>query len=662
MLLDKTSEAIAHFIGLFETFLEQARQRDAYDEFVAKQERLEQGELPNVEVSYEPVHEFVEFQPGVGWSSGPLKIVTGELGPLPYLKVEVDIEPPALEGGLKPMMKMVSVASGGAVAMPDIEPLGSVASYINQMIGLSDDDDSNVGGSGLDFNPASVTNERLEMLAKQASEILFQAGSDVPGSAEALVALSDAMIDYFESQDPDSAPDNVFVHKADTIDSTYVNGELVEEAPELEDHFSLKDRMEEGPRSDAPFEPNAHVGEDGIVVIEQSVEIEMGQNTLINNAVVTNLWTSSPVMAVIGDHTELNVISQVNAYADADSVTAMLQNWAQEPSGTETFNIASFGRDDPMEDAEGTSGTATGSFPSNWIVETVEGDLMIVNWIQQFTFMTDNDIGIVSSSGVTSTVYSGDNAAINGVSIYELGFAYDLIVIGGSVYDINVIQQMNVLYDNDMIGAVDGFQTSGEGSYDTSGNLLWNEAHIFNVGGADRFEAMSDSYKQDAIALANGDHSPNSMLSDPMFAGSGTLRVLHIEGDFINVQSIRQTNILGDADQLALAMHRSGFFDQSDWSVTTGNNALVNYASIADLDSLGKTYVGGNQYSQELLVQADIISTAPELGWQSPDALVNEAVAFLANDDWDDASDAYADGGYLLPEDHQHDGLQSMLS
>src|SRR5690606_29384822 len=81
-----------------------------------------------------------------------------------------------------------------------------------------------------------------------------------------------------------------------------------------------------------------------------------------------------------------------------------------------------------------------------------------------------------------------------------------------------------------------------------------------------------------------------------------------------------------------------------------------------DLDSLGKTYVGGNQYSQELLVQADIISTAPELGWQSPDALVNEAIAFLANDDVDDGSDAYSDGGYLQPEDHQSDGLQSMLS
>src|SRR5690606_28974817 len=134
-------------------------------------------------------------------------------------------------------------------------------------------------------------------------------------------------------------------------------------------------------------------GEDGIVVIDQSVQVEMGQNTLVNSAVLTNLWTGSPVMAVLGNHTELNVISQVNAFADMDSVSAMLESWEQETSSTQAFNIATFERSDPLE---GTSGSGSGSFPQQWVVTEVEGDLLIVNWIQQFTFMTDNDIGIVS--------------------------------------------------------------------------------------------------------------------------------------------------------------------------------------------------------------------------------------------------------------------------
>jgi len=660
MLLDKTSEAIAHFIGLFETFLEQARQRDSYHEFATRQSQLDQAELPNVDVVFSENHSFVEFEPQIKWTPSSISIVDGPIPPLPYSTLPIDLELPARDVAPHAVMKAGWINGGKSIALPDIEPLGSVANYINQMIGLSDDDNFNVGGSGLKFSPEPVDNTGLEILAEQASEILFQAGPDVPGSSEALIALSDALVEYVESFEPEATPDNVFVQKDTVIEGTYVNGELVEEAPDLNDYFSFKDRMESGPRSDDPLPFNAQAGEDGIVVIDQSVQVEMGQNTLVNNAVLTNLWTGSPVMAVLGNHTELNVISQVNAYADMDSVSAMLESWQQETSSTQAFNIATFERSDPLE---GTSGTGSGSFPQQWVVTEVEGDLLIVNWIQQFTFMTDNDIGIVSSSGATSAIYSGHNTALNSVSIYELGFAYDLIVVGGSVYDINVIQQMNVLYDNDVIGAVDGFQTTGSGSYDTSGNLLWNEAHIHNIGGADRFETMSDAYRQAANNLANGDHSPNSMLSDPAFAGSGALRVLYIEGDLINVQSIRQTNILADADQIALAMHRSGFFNDSDWTVTTGNNALLNLAAINDLDSLGKTYVGGNQYSQELLVQADIISTSPEFGWQSSDALINEAVAFLSNDsDTDNAGDQYPDQNYLLPEEQHSDGLQSMLS
>ncbi|MGH6860832.1 MAG: ABC transporter transmembrane domain-containing protein, partial [Phyllobacterium sp.] len=64
-------------------------------------------------------------------------------------------------------------------------------------------------------------------------------------------------------------------------------------------------------------------------------------------------------------------------------------------------------------------------------------------FFQQLTFMQDDDIGVISSSGATSYVYSGSNTATNGISVYEMGFAYDLIVIGGSAYDVNIIEQLN---------------------------------------------------------------------------------------------------------------------------------------------------------------------------------------------------------------------------
>ena len=119
-------------------------------------------------------------------------------------------------------------------------------------------------------------------------------------------------------------------------------------------------------------------------------------------------------------------------------------------------------------------------------------------------------------------------------------------------------------------------------------------------------------------------------MNDEAFAGIGALRVLYISGDLLNVQYVSQTNVLGDSDQVALAMNQFVAHPEAEWTVTTGGNQVANFAGIVDVDGTDKTYVGGEHYSHEILIQADIISSDPELGGQNPDALVNEAVAFLA--------------------------------
>ena len=60
--------------------------------------------------------------------------------------------------------------------------------------------------------------------------------------------------------------------------------------------------------------------------------------------------------------------------------------------------------------------------------------------------------------------------------------------------------------------------------------------------------------------------------------------------------------ILGDSDQVALAMEKAGdVHPEADWKVETGSNVLVNVATIVDVDSTGTTYVGGDHYSDEIL-------------------------------------------------------------
>ena len=118
----------------------------------------------------------------------------------------------------------------------------------------------------------------------------------------------------------------------------------------------------------------------------------------------------------------------------------------------------------------------------------IKGDMIFLNWVEQLNFMIDNDIHILSSTGVKTIVTTGENIALNDMSFTELGFHFDLIIVGGSIYDGNIIKQTNILLDDDLIGAVSGFSTNGTAIMSVGGNLLWNQAMIINVGGADRFE------------------------------------------------------------------------------------------------------------------------------------------------------------------------------
>lgn len=665
MYMDRTTEAIAHFIGLFAITIEQAWQRDAFAAFAADEfSPSDPNALPNIETSFSAQYALAGYEPGFLYRA-----------PAPDLTLYnvwsfVHFAPPEVPvGGLThiayPGFVTPGIFSSGTSyrivqAEPDAETLGSVVNYINQGIALSDNDYFGVGAHGLRFSPTLVDDSQITLLFNAANELALVSGNDIPGSAAELTALADNLLETLEGFAPETSEgQSVFVEKQTTIEGTFVNGEKVEEAPKLDDYFSFEERLESGPHSDEPFAPNAKLTDDGWE-IDVSVHVETGGNTLINNAVLKNFWTASTVTAVMGKHIEINAIVQINAWCDTDIVSEAISGWDKDPVGTQAFNLATFERFDPSTDSEDSSPAA--GFPKHWVIKEVEGDLMVVNWLQQFTFMRDNDIGIASSSGVTTAVYSGNNVAYNDISIFELGFAYDLIMIGGNCYDLNIIQQLNLLCDNDLIGAVSGFEMTENGSYSTSNNLLWNKAHIYNVGGADRFEALPDYYKAAADALAAGeDYLNDGVLLDTAFAGLGALRVLYVKGDWINVQYAKMTNILGDNDQVALAMDAFGAHPEADWSVSTGSNALINNAAILDLDSLGKTYVGGGQYSEDILVQADIISTDPYFGSQNPDALVSEAIAFLGDDDPQHQEDEYGNAGNLDPDNANGDALQTLI-
>lgn len=670
--LDKVTEAIAHFIGLFDTTIEEARQKQAYDEFKASQAKDAQpSDHDGVAVKVDARHDLEDFDPHVPYLGLPPELVVTTVWS------NVWFTPPEIPAPHGPdifypgfNVPHVPFASSGIV-LPAIVPPGSLPIIVSQDIRLSDADYVGAGGSGLKFTPAPADDVQMNMLQTAAADLSPIDDLALPGTPEdigTLVTTAVARLDGFTADGHGDA--EVVVVKDGVIEGTFVNGVEVQDgdAPQLEDYADfLKDEEDGGPdKLDFSASPNSSdfMAGWGDGSIAPSVELESGGNTVVNSAVITNDWASSGVIAAVGDHVELNAVIQINIVSDTDSVGASLNGWRVGPDNIdETFNIAAFQRIDPEAEAA-NAGHAPAGFPSYYVVTEISGDLIMLNWIDQYAFMMDGDVCILSSSGVKTVVSTGDNTAVNDVSLGELGYYYDLIIVGGNIYDANIIQQLNLLIDNDHLGAVSGFETTGGGALSTAGNLLWNEAAIVNIGQGNDDENLPGFYKKAADNLAAGkDDLPNQVLHDSAFAGIGVLRVLYISGDIYNLQFIKQTTVLGDSDQVAVAMNELAAQPDAQWTVTTGSNELVNFAGIVDVDGTTKTYVGGESYSDEVLIQAELVSSDPNLGAQDPDVLVNEAVAFLDDGTEDTGPDPHADHAVPLPADSGTvDVMQNMLA
>lgn len=123
---------------------------------------------------------------------------------------------------------------------------------------------------------------------------------------------------------------------------------------------------------------------------------------------------------------------------------------------------------------------------------------------------------------------------------------------------------------------------------------------------------------------------PSAFRAAEDFEGIAIPRVLYVSGSIYDLRYVEQTNVLGDADFVAL--QKSAFHDgqpASEWQIDTGSNALVNIASIKDYDTFGDSIeVGGNHYSDAILIQADLLAANND---ENPEAPVTEVVAFLAH-------------------------------
>lgn len=695
--MDQITEEIAHFIGLFQTTIEQGRLRQDYNEFKDAQAA---DPLPPAQdgatISFSAPYTFDHPEPGLRYIPFSAEIVHADV------YTHVSHTPPSVpvssgvDDGTQPLRLGSVGSSTHSVVEYVIPPPGSIAVFIAQDGWLADNDYVSVGGNGMFLAPitAAAQAAALSELFDDASAVMPLAPPGPPGDGDQIAAFVEQAVPFLHNAagqlatgedmtGPQTTASHFVAESGTALDGRYVNGSVRDELPGLSDHLPdnslLAARELEARESDPDVDmaPNQGVNgpsssasgavAGGGELPDPSVRLDAGGNAVVNTASVANTALGGTVFAVGGDHVELNAVMQVNAWSDNDSIGHYLTDRMSAPfDSTTAFNIAQFERISPGTGADAPDPATQGGFPRGWAVTEIEGDLIFMNWLQQFNFVSDHDVHVMSSSGVATKTMTGGNLVANDISVTDLGNNYDLVMAGGALHDANIISQTNVLLDDDLVGALDGFETSGEAKVSTGDNLLWNEASITNVGDAGRFDVLPEDYRTALDNYASGSKDlPDGVLRDDAFADTSMLRVLYVSGNICDLQYISQTNVLGDGDEVALAMQTAAKGADADWDITTGSNVLLNSASILDLDTTGKTYVGGDQYSDELLVQSDIIRTDQSVEARDADALVNEAVVFLGDDmlgqdNLDSHTRTDDDGSSGQPA--YHDVMQTMIS
>lgn len=658
MPLDRTTEAIAHFIGLFQLEIEEMRLREDYDSFRARPpENTENSDLVTVTITLRAPHELQ----GVEVSGSPVTIAASlarEFAPTPVAELLRPDQPLQADISMQvetptPDPEMFNPTSA-IVLRWDIPLPNTVVTVTVQTIHMNDNDILVFDDDVHFVDPGAFTAELME-LAVVADSLGFGLSElmepgHIPSADAILAAFAEAK--FVAANAPDGA--HVSVIHGEAAIGTHVNGAAAEEMPDFNENLPRSMQSDETDDADGAAEVSLPVSP---FAVEDGHHVSTGENLTANEAHVVTNWVDAEVIAVAGDVIQVNVISQVNVLSDQDfgpgasgSVSATINAAKIEAvsSAPDVTESASDPAADPV-------------FPRHWQVERVDGDVVLENWVQSHIFATDNDCAQVVLTGSNTSMGLGENAIGNYAKLIELGFHYDLIIVGGNMISMNFIEQVNVLHDDDVIQG-DGW---GGAFVEGGDNLLMNAAAISKTG-IDTTVAMTDPFRADLEALAAGANDiSDAVATDALFAGKDALSVLYISGDLIEFNAIQQITHLGDADQVQAAL-ADILASDGDLTVNSGSNAMLNAATIEDLGIDSTVLAGGDVYSDALIHQAELIDMDSLPDGVALTALTNEAVAaFLspdmidgnpvATDDADAIAPMPADAGNL-------DVMQSALS
>lgn len=621
MFMDKTTESITYFIGLFQTVTENVSSRIEYDSFrfFRKQQSLD------------PVLE----------QSAGREFIYGPDGYDPQAQDTVPYVFPAAVAALKPIQissdiplhfnAYVPLANGAPVSAsfigwgPELPPIlelpppNSVLHVTWQVNTLTDQDILDISlPTALAF--VQEQGEILAGLQAQGEQLQVVppasfALSDIAGGTGSAEAASDLFTQIVAGSEAAAAhiPEaSVHLVTGMAVQGVTVDGQSVQKMPLLQGLLPQTLLSEQD--ADREGEAVAHT------------RITTGGNLALNEAVSVGGGVDASIIAVGGDVVNLDVISQVNVLRD---------DAAQPEADNQVLNVASFSGLPTQAATPDTGGP--GFLPDLVTLATIEGDLITYDWIRQINAIGDEDTISFTCSGNGSFISTGENQAINADAVITPGMAYDLIIVEGNYIVENVVSQTNILLDDDTV--LMSFLPGGRGASpeasvaQTSGNALINSASITHTA-VDQISALSAEFRE-----LLGDFDPaapdlSSVLTSALLAPMEVMSVLYIAGDLLQLREVTQVNVISDSDLIDIS--GTGGTGMAG-TITAGGNAAVNIAALTDVGLPSQVMAGGAVYSDAVLHQANLISddAAPanvKLAADPGGMLASEAVVFLADD------------------------------
>jgi hypothetical protein len=616
-------EIVSHFAGYLKIFHDIARDRAQYDDSLAPRPSEDYTTLrPNYDHRFVPEDMESLAGPVPEPMLDDLHFVRGR--PLKLLRSPQDDDGDFFPRSPAPSVPLLKPpGGGGGGGSPDYhvrvkyEDGGPETQLTVHQYNFTYDDDVNL--------PAD--------LLAAVEPLIERLNSDAMATIEELVADANAAIpvDWHMPKTDGGVTDFLT-----TRDAAWADGGGEPDANSVTPGYYVNGELQERPSEPTPPHEPPELPDTGHGIGQWA---SLGGNFSINAALIVDIGESARTMVVMGDYFKTDAIFQTNTIVNDDSVR--VSGGDRVPSSTSdqdvATNIADF-----IENPSIYAGFSAKFAGSNWIVDVVDGDFYSVSAVAQVNYLSDNDVATQVSDSSHYNLVSGYNTQGNLAQILDGSVEYDLIIIKGSYHGLNVIFQNNILLDNDRIKmAADGSDPSQ--SANSGNNELLNEAAVANYGG-DTFDGLPAHLELIESLLAAGLTSLDPELAGALIGHGGPLKVLYITGDYYDINAIWQTNITSDVDVMyqlqnqpaadLLALDPDGAVTQS---VTTGGNELTNDAAIVDVNP-DATYVGGEIYTDSILVQADLVPGQSNAVNADANALVTELVAFVDDHPQDTAS------------------------